>query len=50
VTTLLAGVSASDPLTLLAVGLTLIAVTLAASYLPARRASRIHPAVALRSE
>ena len=50
VTTLLAGVSASDPLTLLAVGALLTVVTLMASYLPARRASRIHPAVALRSE
>jgi predicted permease len=50
VTTLLAGVSASDPITFLAVGFSLVVVTVAASYLPARRASRIHPAVALRSE
>jgi predicted permease len=50
VTTLLAGVSASDPLTLIAVGVALIVVTLAASYVPARRASRIDPATALRTE
>jgi predicted permease len=50
VTTLLAGVSASDPMTLIAVGAALAVVTLAASYLPARRASRIEPVTALRTE
>ena len=48
--TLLAGVSASNPLTFAGVGLVLVVITLAASYLPARRAARIDPAVALRSE
>jgi ABC-type antimicrobial peptide transport system permease subunit len=47
---LLVGVSAADPLTLIAVGASLIIVTLAAAYLPARRASRIDAAVALRTE
>jgi predicted permease len=50
VTTLLAGVSASDPITLVAVGSALVVVALAASYIPARRASRIDPATALRTE
>ena len=50
VTTLLAGVTSSDPLTLAIVGISLTAVALAASYVPARRAARIDPAVALRTE
>jgi predicted permease len=50
VTTLLAGVTASDPITLAVVGVSLIVVALAASYIPARRASRIDPAVALKTE
>jgi predicted permease len=45
---LLAGVSASDPSTLVLVGVTLIAVSLAACYMPARRASRVNPIAALR--
>jgi Acidobacterial duplicated orphan permease len=50
VTSLLAGVTAYDPMTFVGVALSLILVTLAASYLPARRASRIDPATALRTE
>ncbi|HEY6928752.1 MAG TPA: ABC transporter permease [Thermoanaerobaculia bacterium] len=42
-------VSAADPLTLAAVGVTLTAVSMAACYLPARRASRVDPMEALRS-
>jgi putative ABC transport system permease protein len=46
--TLLFGVGAADPPTLVAVSALAIAVAAAASYLPARRASRISPVVALR--
>ena len=47
---LLFEVSATDPLTFAAVALLLGAVALAASYLPSRRAARVHPAVTLRAE
>jgi predicted permease len=47
---LLGGVSALDPQTLLAASLVLIAAALVASYIPARRAARIDPMEALRHD
>jgi len=44
------GVEPTDPLTWAAVSALLLAVVLAASYVPARRASRIEPTEALRTE
>jgi predicted permease len=47
---LVLGVSTTDPLTVAAVAVLLACVTLAACYIPARRAMRADPAVALRNE
>jgi ABC-type antimicrobial peptide transport system permease subunit len=48
--TLLFGVTAVEPVTFLAMSLTLIGVGMLASFLPARRASRVNPIESMRGD
>ncbi len=44
------GISATDPVTFAAVSVLLIGSAAVASYIPGRRATRVDPLIALRSE
>jgi ABC-type lipoprotein release transport system permease subunit len=50
VANLLRGVRPDDPMVFVSIAVTIVATALLASWVPARRASRINPMAALRDE
>jgi putative ABC transport system permease protein len=48
--TFLFGIRATDPSTFISVSVLFVLVAFAASYIPSRRALRVHPLIALRPE
>jgi len=50
ISTLLFGLKPTDPMTIIVAALLMVAATALAGYVPARRASRVDPMVALRYE